>query len=135
MRDVCLLESEEMEKDYEYCTADILNYDLLKEFASNNRKHPTEAESILWDYLKRSGVGAPFRRQHIIGNYIADFVCLPARLVIEIDGGYHQLPQQEVNDEVRTKWLNEQGFNVIRFTNEEVIASIESVLQTIKEHL
>jgi len=47
MRDVCLLESEEMEKDYEYCTADILNYDLLKEFASNNRKHPTEAESIL----------------------------------------------------------------------------------------
>ena len=44
MRDVCLLESEEMEKDYEYCTADILNYDLLKEFASNNRKHPTEAE-------------------------------------------------------------------------------------------
>ena len=135
MRDVCLLESEEMEKDYEYCTADILNYDLLKEFASNNRKHPTEAESILWDYLKRSGVGAPFRRQHIIGNYIADFVCLPARLVIEIDGGYHQLPQQEVNDEVRTKWLNEQGFNVIRFTNEEVIANIESVLQTIKEHL
>ena len=135
MRDVCLLESEEMEKDYEYCTADILNYDLLKEFASNNRKHPTEAESILWDYLKRSGVRAPFRRQHIIGNYIADFVCLPARLVIEIDGGYHQLPQQEVNDEVRTKWLNEQGFNVIRFTNEEVIANIESVLQTIKEHL
>ena len=135
MRDVCLLESEEMEKDYEYCTADILNYDLLKEFASNNRKHPTEAESILWDYLKRSGVGAPFRRQHIIGNYIADFVCLPARLVIEIDGGYHQLPQQEANDEVRTKWLNEQGFNVIRFTNEEVIANIESVLQTIKEHL
>ena len=72
---------------------------------------------------------------HIIGNYIADFVCLPARLVIEIDGGYHQLPQQEVNDEVRTTWLNEQGFNVIRFTNEEVIANIESVLQTIKEHL
>ena len=44
MRDVCLLESEEMGKDYEYCTADILNYDLLKEFACNNRKHPTEAE-------------------------------------------------------------------------------------------
>ena len=135
MRDACLLESEEMEKDYEYCTADILNYDLLKEFASNNRKHPTEAESILWNYLRRRSLGKPFRRQHIIGNYIADFFCLPARLVVEIDGGYHQLPLQQVDDKTRTEWLEEKGFKVIRFTNEEVIGDIESVLHRIKENL
>ena len=121
--------------NYDYCTADQFNYQLLKEFANNNKKHPTEAESILWDFLKRSGLGKPFRRQHIIGNYIADFFCLPARLIIEIDGGYHQLPQQKNDDETRTEWLKKEGFHVIRFTNEEVISNIESVLQTIKEHI
>ena len=107
----------------------------LKGLSRANRKAGNLSEVLLWQELQKSKLGVRFTRQKPIGNYIADFVCLPARLVIEIDGGYHQLPQQEVNDEVRTKWLNEQGFNVIRFTNEEVIANIESVLQTIKEHL
>lgn len=131
----CLAKYETMKMNYDYCTADQFNYQLLKEFANNNKKHPTEAESILWDFLKRSGLGKPFRRQHIIGNYIADFFCLPARLIIEIDGGYHQLPQQKNDDETRTEWLKKEGFHVIRFTNEEVISNIESVLQTIKEHI
>ena len=77
----------------------------------------------------------PFRRQHIIGNFIADFACLPKKLVIEIDGGYHQLPEQQVSDEERTKWLEEQGFKVIRFTNEEIIGDIETVLTKIKDNL
>ncbi|MBR3513140.1 MAG: (E)-4-hydroxy-3-methylbut-2-enyl-diphosphate synthase [Bacteroidaceae bacterium] len=118
-----------------YKNADTMNYPLLKEFARENRYHPTEAESILWNYLKGSSLGHPFRRQYIIGNYIADFVCLQKKLVIELDGGYHQLPGQQVSDEERTRWLEEQGFKVIRFTNEEVIGDIEAVITQIKEHL
>ena len=125
----------EMDKDYDYCTADPINYELLKDFANNHKQQPTEAESFLWGFLKRSSLGKPFRRQHIIGNYIADFFCLPARLVVEIDGGYHQLPLQQVDDKTRTEWLEEKGFKVIRFTNEEVIGDIESVLHRIKENL
>ena len=81
-----------MQKSYDYCTANPMNYNLLKDFANNNRKNPTEAESVLWDCLKKNDLGKPFRRQYIIGDYIADFFCLPSKLVVEIDGGYHQLP-------------------------------------------
>lgn len=112
-----------------------MNYDLLKEFAIKNRKNPTEAESILWECLKKNALGKPFRRQYIIGDYIADFFCLPSKLVVEIDGGYHQLPNQIVDDALRTDWLVKQGYRVVRFTNEEVICDIENVLQAIKNSL
>ena len=118
-----------------YMTADTINYHLLKDFARENRYHPTEAESILWNYLKGYSLHYPFRRQYIIGNFIADFACLPKKLVIELDGGYHQLPEQQVSDEERAQWLEEQGFRVIRFKNEEVIGNIEGVLLTIKKYL
>ena len=118
-----------------YKTADPINYPLLKDFARENRYYPTEAESILWDNLKGYTLNYPFRRQHIIGNFIADFACLPKKLVIEIDGGYHQLPEQQVSDEERTQWLEQQGFKVIRFTNEEIFRDIDSVLMKIKEYL
>ena len=124
-----------MNPSSDYRTADPLNYQLLKEFAKNNRKYPTEAESILWDCLKGNSLGKPFRRQHIIGNYIVDFLCLPARLVIELDGMYHQLPQQMSDDNMRSEWLSEHGYKVIRFRNEEVIDDTDSVLQRIKKHL
>ena len=121
--------------DFEFKTADPCLYDLLKDFAKQNRKRPTEAEAILWDFLKERQLGQPFRRQHIIGEYIADFCCIPAKLVIEIDGGYHQLPQQQVDDEYRQQWLEAHGFTVIRFRNEEVIGDIENVLETIEGYL
>ena len=70
-----------------------------------------------------------------IGDYIVDFLCLPARLAVELDGRYHQLPQQIIDDNLRSEWLNEHGYKVIRFTNEEVMGDIESVLQRIREHL
>lgn len=124
-----------MQKSYDYCTANPMNYNLLKDFANNNRKNPTEAESVLWDCLKKNALGKPFRRQYIIGDYIADFFCLPSKLVVEIDGGYHQLPDQIVDDAIRTEWLIKQGYRVVRFTNEEVICDIETVLHTIKENL
>ena len=122
-------------KEYSYRTADPFYYTLLKEFALQHRKNPTEAESILWNFLQKRALGQPFRRQHIIGCFIADFVCLPKQLVIEIDGGYHQLPDAQISDEERTKQLNAFGFRVIRFTNEEVVFDSGSVLNKIKEQL
>ncbi|GLB51113.1 hypothetical protein NBRC110019_01520 [Neptunitalea chrysea] len=114
-------------------TADPLNYGLLKEFVKGLRyQEPTEAETILWEYLENKQLeGYNFRRQHIIGNYIADFVCLKENLIIEVDGLIHQLPENKISDEERIKWLNSQGYHVLRFTNEEVIGAIDTVLQRI----
>lgn len=107
-------------------TADPKSYTKLKEFASELRKNETEAERILWANLRDGQIdGFKFRRQHIIGNYIADFVCLPLKLIIEIDGSVHQLPDVKDNDEFRTEWLESQGFRVIRFTNREVVSQLD----------
>ncbi len=116
-------------------TAEPSRYGLLKNFSQQNKKHATEAEAILWKYLKSEGLGAKFRRQHIIAEYIADFVCLDKQLVIEVDGKIHQLPDVLENDEYRTKQLNQIGFRVLRFKNEELIANIEGVIERIKENL
>ena len=120
---------------YEYQTADPILYGLLKAFAQKNRKNPTEAESALWSYLRGSDFAYPFKRQHIIGEFIADFVCLPAKLIIEVDGGYHQLPQQQTSDAERQQWLESQGFTVIRFTNEEVLGNIDNVIDEIEKYM
>jgi len=113
-------------------TADPILYGLLKDFASENRNKPTTAELILWENLKTKQLkNYKFRRQHIIGPYIADFVCLSEKLVIEIDGLAHQLPNNKEADEERTKWLNKYGFKDIRFSNEEVINDTEKVLDQI----
>ena len=99
-----------------YETANVMTYGKLKDFANENRKNPTQAESILWDYLKGKQLGVSFRRQHVIGEYIADFICLSHHLIIEIDGNYHQLPEQQSSDEERTKRLEVLGMKIIRFT-------------------
>ncbi len=115
-----------------YEWADPITYPLLKEFALNNRNQPTEAEAALWEIVKSKKLeGFKFRRQHIIGSYITDLVCLDRRLIIEIDGLIHQLPENNENDKVRTKWLEEKGFKVIRFTNEEVLKTTNEVTNTI----
>ena len=92
--------------DFQFKTADPCMYDLLKEFAKENRKNPTEAESILWKCIKSRQLGHPFRRQHIIGEYIADFANLHYKLVVEVDGKYHFKGDQPVADEQRTADLN-----------------------------
>lgn len=120
---------------YSYETADALSYSLLRNFARDNRRNMTEAEECLWRYLKKSQLGIPFRKQHIIGVFIADFLCLPSKLIIEIDGLYHSLPDQQISDKERTTWLQEKGFRVIRFTNEEVLYNTDKVLTTIKNNL
>lgn len=114
-------------------TADKKAWYLLKEFGRDNRKNPTEEEAILWEEVRNSNLGHKIRRQHAIGLFIADFVCLDRRLVIEIDGDYH-LANKEY-DAARTEFLNQEGFNVIRFTNAEVKTSLPTVLSKIKQTL
>jgi len=119
-------------KPFGYETANPILYGRLKEFASEMRSKPTEAESILWDHIKSKKLeGFKFRRQHIIGKYIADFVCLKRRLIVEVDGLIHQLPENKESDQIRTEWLEEQGFNVIRFTNNQILVDLENSLKSI----
>ena len=121
---------------YSYETADSILYGRLKEFVKSNRSQPTETENILWQMLRGKKLeGHKFRRQHIIGPFIADFVCLKSRLVIEVDGLVHQFPENFASDRERTLWLYEKGFEVIRFTNEQVLSNIGSVLETILQRL
>ena len=120
-------------KGYETSSREI--YDLLKEYAKSNREEMTESEKVLWNALRNNIQGYRFRRQHAIGQYIADFVCLPAQLVIEVDGGYHQSLEQQEMDNIRTNYLEEKGFHVVRFSNEEVSTNIKGVIQIIKDEL
>ncbi len=123
-------------QSYKYETADPMQYSLLKEFVSKHRSQPTEAENILWQVLRSKKLeGYKFRRQHIIGSYIGDFVCLKKNLIIEVDGLFHQLPENKQSDEERTAWLNKKGFEVIRFSNAEVMGSIDIVLDSIIKKL
>ncbi|MBP9214602.1 MAG: methionine--tRNA ligase subunit beta [Chitinophagaceae bacterium] len=118
-----------------YQTADPTIYKLLKEFVAEQRSNPTEAEVALWELLRDKKLGYKFRRQHIIGRFIADFVCIKYKLIIEVDGGVHQIPENIISDEERTKELNTLGFEVIRFTNNEVLFETEKVLTAISEKL
>lgn len=118
-----------------YVTANPLNYMMLKEFAEKMKKNPTEAEALLWRHLQGRVNGFRFRRQYIIGDYIADFVCLPLGLIVEVDGGYHYSGGMIVHDAIRSEELNNMGFDVIRFTNEEVIQDPSEVVSQIIERM
>ncbi|MCR4920264.1 MAG: endonuclease domain-containing protein [Bacteroidaceae bacterium] len=120
---------------FRYETASPDRYELLKQFATENRKNQTQAERFLWESLRGEALGYDIRRQHIIGDYIADFVCLDASLIIEVDGGYHAEREQQENDAIRTKALSRLGFRIIRFTNEEILFDIDKVLEQIRQEL
>ena len=116
---------------YDYNTADPFYYGLLREYAAENRKFQTDAERMLWRCLSTNKLGIHFRRQHIIGCYIADFVCLRKKLIIEVDGGYHSQKEQAIKDYYRTEDLERMGFKVLRFRNEEIETNISLVLDQI----
>jgi len=105
---------------------------LMFEKAKKLRKNMTGAEKILWTYLKGGINGFKFRRQHVIGVYIADFYCHPLKLVIELDGKIHARAEVKILDEQREGDLKRWGYEIIRFTNEELFRDIEKVLLTIK---
>ncbi|KGO91432.1 hypothetical protein Q766_17780 [Flavobacterium subsaxonicum WB 4.1-42 = DSM 21790] len=105
----------------------------LIQHSKNNRKEPTKSEALVWNALRNKNLGLKFRRQHAIGIYIADFVCLEKRLIIEIDGGYHNTKDQIELDEARTLALEQKYlFKIVRFTNEEVTKDITAVCSKIK---
>ncbi len=121
---------------YHWETANPVLYGLLKEYAIKMRNQPTEAEALLWDVIKGKQIeGFKFRRQHIIGEYITDFICLKENLIIEVDGLIHQLPENKTSDEERTDWLELEGYRVIRFTNDEVLSNLDKVLEKITKAL
>jgi len=110
-------------------------YELLKNFAKKNRREMTESERVLWEELRKLNCGYHFRKQHAIGDYIADFACLKKKLVIEVDGGYHNEPLQQQNDQWRTEFMESKGYTVIRFNNEEISDNLQEVITRIKEQL
>ena len=116
-----------------YKTATGDTYGLLKSFARENRRNQTEAESVLWTYLRGNALGTKFLRQHILGDYIGDFVSTDKKIVIEIDGGYHLQDSQIIRDANRTRFLEQMGYTVVRFSNEEVLMDTDNVIIKIKE--
>ncbi len=122
-------------RHYGWSTADALAYTAVENNAVKNRSSMTQAEDRLWQELKGNKTGVHFRRQHVIGMYIADFVPLKNRLVIEVDGEYHQTPEQQLADQHRTDYLQQKGYRVIRFTNYQVLSDIESVMSIIIKSL
>ena len=95
------------------------------------RRDKTQAEARLWSHLRnRQMEGAKFRFQSPVGPYVADFLCVETRLIVELDGGQHGL--QIEKDAARTKALEAAGYTVIRFWNNDVLANTEGVLETIQ---
>ena len=108
----------------------------IRRLAKEGRKTPTDAEARLWRHLRdRRLNGHKFKRQHKIVRYIVDFVCLERNLIVELDGGQHNFPDQAAQDAERTAMLNRFGYRVLRFWNTEALRETESVLEVILEAL
>ena len=117
-----------------YKTAYPDRYGILKEYARENRRNQTLAETFLWDNIKDEALGVKFLRQHIIGDYIVDFLARSEGLILEVDGAYHAERQQQEDDAIRTDFLQRMGYQVMRFTNEQVLYDKDGVIQQIKDY-
>jgi len=107
--------------------------DKKNKIAQKLRNNSTDTEKYLWKYLRgRQLEGFKFRRQHPIGKYIVDFINLERKIIIEVDGGQHLGNKK---DKLRDKWLEEQGYEVLRFWDNEVLTNIEGVLESIRKKL
>ncbi|HEX2863176.1 MAG TPA: DUF559 domain-containing protein [Deinococcales bacterium] len=96
--------------------------------ARQMRLDPTRTEQAFWRLVRGEALGVKFRRQHVIGPYIADFACVPLRLVVEVDGGQHF---ESAHDRERDAWLEGEGWKVVRYWNPEVLTNPQGV----QEHL
>ena len=104
------------------------------DFAKQLRRNPTPEEGRLWQAVKAKRLaGAKFRRQVPIGPYVADFLCVSARLVVELDGSQHGEAVEA--DAVRTRYLEGEGYRVLRFWNNEVAGNLDGVIRTIERAL
>ena len=104
---------------------DSKGWGLLAPRAREMRRGPTEAERRLWQRLRRGGLGLRFRRQAVIGRFIADFYCPAARLIVELDGSSHDA-RHDI-DEQRDVWLQSSGLRVLRVRNDDVLLDLELV--------
>jgi len=108
----------------------------LKNVARDLRKNMTDAERHVWSRVRRKQLKElQFYRQKNIGDYIVDFYCPAAKLIVEIDGGQHYSEENIVKDEARDKFLSDLGFSVLRFSNSDVFKNIEGVITRIYDHL
>ena len=108
----------------------------LKKLSRELRKNMTDAERLLWSRIRRKQLkGYQFYRQKNIGNYIVDFYCPAAKLIIEIDGGQHYLEEGTAKNKIRDDYMSRLGFNVLRFSDREVFKNMREVLESIYEHL
>jgi len=97
------------------------------------RKEETEAEKMLWERLNRNQIlGLQFRRQHPINVFVADFYCAKIKLLIEVDGSIHEIPEYQAHDIGRSEALNNFGITVIRFTNEQILEEIDTTVYQIE---
>ncbi len=108
-----------------------VNKHRILSLAKHNRRNPTIAEQKMWALLRRKNLGYTFKRQHPIGNYIVDFVCLEIKLVIECDGGQHN----DVVDSKRSCFLESKGFKIIRFWNNDILSNLDGITIVIKQNL
>jgi cyclase len=91
------------------------------------RQQATKAEQVIWKYIRAKQLNVKFRRQYNIGTYIVDFYCHELKLIIEIDGGIHGDENVQKKDKERQAWLEQHGYTVVRFTNEQVLNETEHV--------
>ena len=111
------------------------NWNQLIAIAKELRSNQTEAEDALWQIVRANKIGYKIRRQHIVDGFIADFICLEKQVIIEIDGSVHLTEEQQAKDELRTQILNEYGFEVIRFSNKEILNNPSSIAEKIEDYL
>jgi very-short-patch-repair endonuclease len=108
----------------------------LQPFARELRQNMTQAEACLWKYaLRASSLGVPFRRQRPIGHFIADFVCLPLKLVVEVDGATHHLDETKIKDRQKDEELTAMGFEILRIPDEAVLNNINFVVGVISDKI
>src|SRR6266446_5767029 len=102
--------------------------------AKQLRQAMTRAETLLWRYLKANRIdGLGFRRQVPFRNYIADFVCMSAKIIVELDGESHDFEERQKADQSRDVFFASEGFQVLRFTNEQLMSNLEGVVETIRQ--
>lgn len=95
----------------------------------------TEAESLFWQYAKGCGLGEKCRRQYVLGDYIVDFFFRKSMLIVEIDGEYHNEKEQMKMDASRQRWLEDNGYRIVRLTNEQILYNTDKSIEIIKNSL
>ena len=108
---------------------------LTQKRARNLRRNLTDAERILWSRLKGRRLGWQFRVQHAVGPYIADFACARLKLIVEVDGATHSTAVERAHDNRRTRYLEGEGWSLVRVWNDDIYRNLEGVLVAIRQRL